>query len=329
MSDDYVYYNIRISNDTGGNFSIPAVYSENRTDVILDNPNDYEVAVERFRIPGIDIPIMYWKDNKWSITLSYDGLDVTEFLQYIPTSFPVFGSRDIWNYQEFLDSTNQALQTAYTALKTAKPGAPPTEAPFFTYDAPSQLITLNAEQTYDTTSGTPTIEFYMNQPLFVLFSAFENFNVQSLGDPQKSHRMTIKNNYNNTTTIGGKPYYSTKQSYSTLFLFNDLVSIVFETDTIPVNPEKQPAQTNVTQRIITDFEPLSSINDRTAFQYYPQGPLRYYDLKSDYPMKSIDIKVYWKDKDNVQHPVYVPADDTLSVKLLFRKKSIPYEQEEI
>jgi len=324
MSEDYIYYNIKISNEADNFYPVPAIYSENRTNVILNNPSEYELSVVRFRIPGIEIPIMYWKDNKWSITLSYDGLDVTEILQFISN-----GNEDksIWNYQEFLDSVNQALLTAFNTLKTAKPGAPPTEAPFFTFDAPTGLISLNAEQTYDTTSVTPTIEFYMNQPLFALFSAFENYNTQSLLVPEKSHKMTIKNNYNNTASINNLPYYSTKQSYSTLFLFNDLVSFVFESDSIPLNQEKMSGQKDNVQRIITDFEPLSSVNDRSAFQFFPRGPLRYYDLKSDYPLSKIDVKVYWVDKDNVKRLIYIPSDDVLTIKLMFKKKTVPYEED--
>ena len=323
-----VYYNIRIVKKLQDRFT-PAVYSVNRVSPIIDVPNDYELAVVRFSIPASNIPIMVWgnspydsktnpssKVDKLSITLSYDGLDVTEILQFIPNTIgnDIYGNT-IWNYQEFIDIINVALDNAFTTLKTAKPLAPPTEAPYMTFNAQSELCSLYAQQLYDTT--TTTILIYFNNPLYQFFPSFQAFGL----DPSlpKAYQILVKDNKNNTP-ISPVGYYVMLQEYTTLSLWNDFTTIVFETDTLPVEPEFQPSQNDTTRRIITDFEPLADINNRQAFQYFGSGWKRYYDLKSAYPLSSVDIKVYWEDRDGKLYPVYLGVDEALTMKILFRRK---------
>ena len=158
-SEDNVYYNIRITSETSGEL---AQYSENRVSPIIQEPSKYKLAVERFRIPAVNIPIMLWKPDFFKVTMSYAGTDITETLQFIPNSTdPDFYGDAIWNYQEFIDIVNKALSDAFTTIKGIHAGAPPTEAPFLTYEADTQLFTFNAEQLYDTT-GPATINIYLS-----------------------------------------------------------------------------------------------------------------------------------------------------------------------
>lgn len=75
MSNENIYYNIRVS--VKGNPNKIAEFNETRVEPILNNPSSYELAVERFYIPSLEIPVMLWKDNYWSLTLSYDNVDTT------------------------------------------------------------------------------------------------------------------------------------------------------------------------------------------------------------------------------------------------------------
>ena len=328
-AEDNIYYNVRLLNDTQKDI-IPAVFSENRVVPILENPSEYEMSVVRFKVPAETIPIFLWVDDKYKITLSYGGTDYTESLPWIPKALPsdnkyLYG-RAVWSYQSFLDSINLAFKTAFDKLKIDFPLAPPTEAPYITYEPVSELFTIWAERLYEEETDTIAIIFNYN-----LFAVIPSFQVDRLNIPPPSEgiffdtkfqRLKVKNNYNNKVVVDGKDYYKFPQEYSTLALLNDFISISFETDSIPIEPELLPAQKNVVRRLITDFEPLDGINDHQSFQYYPQGALRYYDLKSSYPMHKIDIRVYWIDRRGEQYPIYINRDEVLTLKLIFRRKVV-------
>ena len=331
--DENVYYNIVIENNSPKDIDqalVPALFSENRVQPILDNPCDYELAVVRFSVPAYTIPIMFfrndegdYKDEFYSVTLSYDGHDENERLQFIPNDdgTPLYGKPAIWFYQELLDSLNNALALAFTNMKLAKPASPPTEAPFMTFDPVTQLFSFYAEKLYDI-NGAPTIEIFFNPILFKLFSTLRANERDIAVKPyyEKNFQIVVSDDKLNSSTYNGKDYYIMKQSNDTLYLWNDFQSIVFETNTIPINPEFLPSQNNVIRRIITDFEPLSDTPSHQVVQYYPQGPLRYYYLKSNYPINAIDMRVLWGDTRRKTYPVLLTTTDILTCKLLFRKK---------
>ena len=337
--DSNIYYNIIIEhrgNINGVRKLKRATFSENRVQPILNNPNDYEVGVVRFTVPTYEIPIMFFKDGTgdyapptvptplfYSVTLSFDGEDITYQLVHVANEFPttLYGKPAIWYVQEMIDIMNTGLLSAYNALKLAKPLAPPTEAPFFTYDSVTKLITLYAEDTYSLNPAVPldTIKIYCNSTLFKLIESLESIEDNSL-PPNKEFQLLVKNNKLNTATLGGTNYITMTQESETLFLWNDFQSIAFETNTIPVNPEFLPSQNNVIRRIITDFEPLNSDPSPQVIQYFPQGPIRYYDLKSNYPLSSIDLNIVWIDNLRKSYPVYLEVGDIITCKLLFRKR---------
>ena len=331
-----IYYNIRIVNDSKSLFKT-ATYSVTRTAPIVDKPDDYELAVVRFSVPASNIPIMVWGDtpydvktnpsskvDKFSVSMTFDGATVTKFLQFYPnTTGNDFYGNTVWNYTEFVQSINGALADAFIDMKIAKPAAPPTTAPFMIYNSSNRLCSLLAPQTY--LIGLPyeapipaTVQVYFNTALYTYFPSIMSFEQEEL-DPL-SHQILFQNQGDNLRVIGAVTYIEIVQEYSTLALWSDFTTIVFETDTIPVEPEYQPSQNDTTRRLITDFEPLEDINNREKFQYFGSGWKRYYDLRSSYPMREIDIKAYWEDRDGKLYPIYLGADEALTMKILFRKK---------
>lgn len=316
---DHIYYNITIKADEQ-NQGI-AKFSENRVQPIVENPEDYALAVVRFNIPGTQIPIFLWREG-FKITFSYNGSDFTEELQFVPNS--PGGSYDwygpaIWSYQDFLDSINNAFLACFNAFVAGTPAfaGKPTNPPFINLDANGQLCSIYAPIEYDSTLANP-VEIYFNADLFDLFPSFQNF--QTI-DPIKSKQILITSNFGlNATTLNAINYYRIEQEFSSLFLWTDLFNIVFETNSIPVSTENLASQTNITRRIITDFEPLQDINNRSAIQFYPQGPLRWYDLESNQPLRRIDLNILWTTKEGKIFPLRMNSTDELSIKLEFRKK---------
>ena len=84
----------------------------------------------------------------------------------------------------------------------------------------------------------------------------------------------------------------------------------------------------MTRRLLTDFEPSTGINNRQAFQYQPQGALRWYDLKSEYPLNSIDLRVLWQTKTGKVYPLILLQGETATIKLRFRNKKTGVEFDE-
>lgn len=321
-----IYYNIVQQNKTGR--SQRAEFTENRVQPILENPSKYEMAVVRFSVPAYEIPIMFFKDGsdasngeRYSVSLTYGATTITTVLLHVPNEIPktLYGRPAVWAYQEMVDSINVGYETTFNLIKIAEPLAPQTEAPFLTFDPVSNLFTLYAEQSYDITSPT-TMGIFMNKTLFKLFPSFEITFDSTLG-PERSHQLLIKDNKLNSTTYNGNPYYTMQQESSSLSQWYDFVSLQFETDAIPVSPEYDPNQNNVISRVLTDFEPIVDEPSRETIQYFPQGPLRYYDLVSNYPMKRIDLRITWLDKNRVSYPLFLANDDTFTCKLLFRLKT--------
>ena len=320
------YYNIRIYKPILPlvNTITPIRFNETRTSPILNNPSLYQMAVIRFSIPA-NIPIFEWTEvgSYLKVGMTYGATTIIKtltFVDYCGAPFCVPG-QSILFYGQFTDIITTGLQEAFVDLKAAEPMAPPTEAPFFSYDAKTELCSLYGQQSYDVNSVVPTIKIYFSNFMHVkYFVSLKTVEVTTLTVPNEYYaQIRIQNNGNNIPLYPAN-YYQIEQEYRTLSLWNDLQTLLFETDTIPVEPEFEPSANDTTRRILTDFEPIVDINNRESFQFYPQGPLRWYDLKSEYPLRTIDLKALWQSKNGTTYPLYLNSGDVATLKLRFRKK---------
>jgi len=323
-NSEHIYYNIDIRKpDDSKDLPYQAQFNETRVEPVLYNPSDYELAIVRFSIPAQNIPIFLWKENSFSVSIKYLTFTFTTVLQFIPNSsggsYDYYG-KSIWNYQDLIDSINVGLLASFNAFVAGTPafGGKPTLPPYMIYTASTELCALVAPIAYDTTIANP-VYIYFNNNLSNYFPALPNFGTADL---ILTKWIRVKNNFNNKSTIVGNDYYTMTEEYSTLFLWNDLQKILLETDTIPTLPELLGSQTNKTRKIITDFEPLSSINDRSTIQFFPQGALRFYDLISNYPLTNMNVKIYWADKAGTQYPIYLNNTDNLTIKIYFKRKGV-------
>jgi hypothetical protein len=343
---DNVYYNIDFVNKDENKQVVPIQFSERTSIPVLDRPSDYQLAVTRFSLPGEFIPVMLWdpegkgawnadtnpgsKVDKFEVVMEFDG-EVKR--AYLPQPVnanpanvsPLYGPNfSVWNYKEFVDSFNTALATAFGDLKTAKPLAPPTAPPFVEYDASTRLCSLYAETLYDTGGPLvppqpPTIKVYLNQNLYSLFPSWNTFRDNIAGEVL--YQLTITNTGTNSLTVAGLSAYQMEQEFSTVALWNDFDEVIFETGSIPVNPEYDPKPNNtVTRNLVTDYVPKEQLNSRDQIQYDGVGWKRFTDLESNYPLREISVNVLWKTTWGDRYPVYIGYNDNFSMKLLFRKK---------
>ena len=317
-TSDQIYYNIIIRNERDPSGK-RLVFSENRTVPIVNNPSDYDLACVRLLVPSFNIPLLFFPDNNFYVKLKYGAVEVQTDLVWIPNSsdnpFANVGKLPVYDFSEITQSLNTALETCKTSLD----GVAPTgafDAPFVTYDAPSELFSLNAEQAgYDQDLGAGSyIEIIFSAKLFEYYTNLQDFFLN-----QDETRLAVYDTFNNTTTFNAKPYFSMQQSQPSLELFADIQKIVVFSNSIPIVQELQPSQDDVTRRVLFDFN-VTGIPDKGVINFFPQGPLRYYSLVSNYPLKQIDAEIRWEAKDGQTYPITINLDTTASIKILFQKK---------
>jgi hypothetical protein len=355
--NDEFYYNAAIRADNLVNDNkdaVEAVYTDNRVVPILSKPDDYRMAVVRFSVPTTTIPIFFWKtasvppEPVWptwrrdQVALVYEpaiGAPTVyqEFLVYIPNGSdyaPGAPSGPIWTFGQYLDMLNTALAAAFAALDAAH-GPLATTAPYWSYNAQTQLFTLHIPMNYQDGSlpAGAKISMYANYPIARLFGNQGGNNPKKLlplNDPSPLQFRYDPEDLGDNVVAG---VANMQQELNTLVRWNGLEAIVFDTPNVPIEPEFLPADdssgatpvgqgANQLAFSFTDFEPIVGLPDRLPIQYYPQGPLRFYTLTSPFPMNNVTFTVSWVDRNGDKRPIVMVMGDTLTLKIAFRKKTL-------
>lgn len=318
---DNLYYNVNIFNEDEPIGKL-AKFSENRVTPILTDPSLYEFATVRFSVPSIKIPLLFFKDNFYFIKLrdTVSGTEVQKFLVYTPNSVPSLnlyaniGKQPIFDYSEMTVALNNALSDAFDDLLIAEPAIPATEAPFFTYDAPSELFSLNAEKVGYDDEVVGTVEIILSATIFSLYTNLQDFFLTAT-----ETKLRVYDTFNNSTTFNAKDYYEMQQSQPSLELFAEISKVQLLSSSIPVRQELQGTQKDIKERVLTDFN-ISGTPDKGVISFFPQGPLRYYDLLSNYPMKQIDCQFRWVSKSGESFEIFIPEGESATAKFQMRLK---------
>lgn len=363
-----IYYNIVIPHDDSKSINgspTEANFFEVRTNNLFNgSPKDYYLSVIRFTIPSGYIPLLFFPVTTdpnllpnetnpnygiYTVTLSYNGNDYQTHLQYVPQNSYIQVPPDplptdppqrpqyinyysVYSIQWFLDILNKALSTSFTNLKSAFPAAPPTYAPFMTFDNSTKLFTLYAQSGYIT--GVPgNVDIFINTSLSGLFET--SFNTKYYGYQNitngKNQQFIIKDLITNNSTIApyGILYYS-NQEYSTISQWLPFTNITFTSISLPFRSEWTSGgvirdsgnSSNKFRSIVTDFEidNFSGFETRSFIHYVPTAEYRRIDLIGDTPIRTVDIQVYWKDNYDNFYPILIPAHSELTIKMLFERK---------
>lgn len=340
QNSSYIYYNIRIINDVEAepiNYLKVCEFNETRVIPIVTNPREYELAVVRFSIPTSNIPLIIYSE-KFKLGLTFNGTEVEATLPPPPNNNDIYGVA-FYTYQEIADSFTAAFKDLYDQMFLLEPGLGSIvtngTSPFVTFDSKSNLYSIFAETGWDTEQPNAPV-FSIGSFLARFFQSSFSFIVnQSASSDSFVYQVVIKDNKNNDIPSGsGYDLYRMQQLFPTTGLINSFKNIVFQTDRIPVAGEyitgfsrgadgvlSSSVGTNVTRTIITDFEPLSDLQDNSTLQYFPRGPLRYYALTNTEELRTIDVKVFWEDYEQRLFPIYLSPGDACTIKLQFRKRS--------
>jgi hypothetical protein len=312
--ENLIYYNINIKNETQERI-IPS-FDVNRVQPILNNPSDYELAIVRFSIPLTSIPLFFFKNDAYKLSLKIGANSYTQPMIWLPNN-AVYDDKAIYDVQHLLDMINNAWALAFTTLKNDNTVLS-TKPPFMSFSNLTDLITLNVPQTY----LTDNIEIYTNTLMHRQIHNFYDYFNESANVGDLNYKFIIQDLYDNNRVINGINYYYFTQQFSSIASLSELRSIQVFTDSIPVNKELIGSQLNKTASFLTDFEPIESntFSSNGLFQFFPKGPLRYIDLLSVEPMNRINLNVKWTSINRDVETYYLEPSEEISMKLLFRKK---------
>jgi hypothetical protein len=364
---DNVYLNLTITNNLtsagGGVFnerSIPASLSVNKTIAIIDKPSDYYLSVIRFSIPLNAIPLMICpivpNQNQPRLMplqfgIFYNGVNYTTPLNYVPQNIltpPIQNQPTqiitpyyfIYSYEQFLASINDALEFDWvnSGLAALFPAVP---APYFHYDASTQLVSLTAPNCF-TVLTAPAVAvpvLYMNQ---IAIKYLEGFNVIFRGINQVDGR---DYDFLTTTAVFGATQdnvftatqYRWFQDYQTVGSWSNLNTLIISSPTLPCVAESVPSNNigsnnsnNTTTNsfsILTDFIPNIDApgQSRSIAYYYPQGQYRLVNMVTDIPVSNLTINIFWTDIAGNIYPLNLHVGQTASIKIGFFRKSL-YKQ---
>jgi hypothetical protein len=333
--DDHIYMNIDIDSSTSSGSTencTLATANFSKSIPIVMQAEHYHLIVDRFEINGRMLPIFIFNPNKtYTVRIRAGGNNFDTNLIHVNNQG--LTSNDIgyyyyYTFQSVLDIINTALATSATAAGV--------DTPFMTWDTDSQRFTIYATMADYGPLGA-LISF--NIPIYRLFPAYDY--ITTVGS--NFYQLNIKDNFNNTFASSGTvppygfpplpanvSYYFLRDQFSVVDKWNPIDSIIFVSNKISLKETfasistVNQSNTNAgTLAILTDFK-LDATNsgDQRKTLIYNPSIYRLLDLYSSSPLSTIDISVYFTDKDSNQlNPIRVFEDDKISIKLLFQKKN--------
>ena len=349
-TDSVIYFNGNIRNpyvDAGQQKAFLAKFDQSLANgAVVDLPENYYLSIVRFSISHAAIPIYFFRDNFYSVTIN----NTQVFLTYIQSgngynAYGFTGLQPVYYYQQITKMVNIALKAAHDA----EFGVEPNQEPFMTYDPVTEKFAMSIPSAYVNTGAYPYvfnvgrgISFNSNLfQQFQYFSATNNGLNQLLGKdytldlPTYSHFTNFVQYANPAAALPIPPaglvpaynYFRIIQERSALYLFNEIQSIVFSSSSLPTTKEfigKNDGSGNAgSVPILVDFVPdQSAPRDLSQYQYVPNGPYKLINLTNSIPITSFDYQIGLATRSDVIYPLYLEPGEVCQVKFAFIKKSL-------
>ena len=234
----------------------------------------------------------------------------------------------MYNYEYVIYLLNNTLETCFNSL-AALTTLPTSNVPYFKWDPTNNIATLISNQKgFDDTSDD-YISLYMNNALYQLFSSLP-MKINSTSSTNGLNYQISTSNYGNANTENVSDYTAQLliQEYSTISVWNPVMSMVFTSNTMPIVCEQlsapliylngitiQSTNNSNIANIITDFEANDAIY-KPLLVYQPTI-YRYKELIGNSPLSFIDISCFWNSRSGNLIPFYLNAGCSASIKLMF------------
>lgn len=362
------YYNLSVGNNSKLESGLTDDYSVQKADVnalgdrpIIDDPSNYYASIVRFDVPGFNIPMAYnliqtpFNDpNKTIYSFTIGAKDDSafsdqtfvihhpEYTNFSPNDVPVADGGDTqpfkpyyyqFSIQHIIDGWNEALNSANADYnsKTGTAG----RAPYFDYDAPSQLISLYTDVGDFGTDESSPRRLYYNYALLkrmVGLKAIGNYGdatgngtdvLIGVNDPLGLHRVAID----------GVQKIKTDFEFNAFGYYSWIKSILIST-AMPVDAEifyvDNPQQSNQNLNylhILTDYMPdLAQPNgmglNQQIFNYNASSVWRVFSFTQKTPLYSISLNINLLDNYNNVVPLVLEKGTQANFKIMFIRKDI-------
>jgi len=357
LKADNIYYNFNITNDPDVNNNVILAQREiNFDQILLENPQDFYVSIQRFSVSGKAIPLMICpivanQPNKnltpWRITLQNptSGAFFTQDIIWIPDNDvnPSLVNQPIpiqdltyldgeyyylYTYEKIANLFNTAFSTAMIQLKILDATIPANYvAPYFLFNVDNGKFEL-------ITDIRNTVDIFMNVISELLFDGFRTFSPTNPNLFRKFIIEILPNNENENFVNGvstSPRTLITRQEYSNIDYINSAKSIIFISNTL--GNQKEFISTKGTDTsglngisILTDFEfPFDTLGGpRQKLQYSTTGisNLRLVNINNINPIKKLDVSVFWQDNLGRIFPLYLVRGGYVSIKFVFVRKTL-------
>ena len=349
---DIAYYDVLIQ-EPFATTPVPAYYTVKTKTPVLDKASDWSMSIIRFSVPTNFIPLFNFQIQggqtqtdidlgTYSFTLVRGATTVQTFLRYTnwndfvvplpqpPSALPPLYIQDqqtayygVFSIQHMMNMMNTAIATSWAGL----PVIPGDEAPYFIYDSNTSIISLVALKANYNVDVPGHTEIYGNFEVYRFLQGFPTRRIGSNIPQGKDIKMMVQDVKNNSYDA---THFIVRQQYSCLSDWNDLTSILFQSNTIPTRAEfttngggisVDPSNTP-SQPILNDFVPypVEAANMRGTVLYTPSAEYRWINLIGDKELREITLTVYWTDRYQNMHQVYIRPDEQLSVKMIFQRR---------
>lgn len=322
---DKIYYNANLHNFT--NSTILAKYSETKTVPILENRNSYLMSVIRFSCPATTIPIFFFKPESFYVTLSVGNTNFTivelGYKTYLKNpSLPpdntinIFNKGRIYYYQQFIDSINEALQTAINNISIAAGTTLPIK---FFYNRDSDTFDMIFPKIYVTND----VRFYMSSLLLNKFLGYPAYVMDPAPFVNVDYQLLLFQDVNNDFDTN---YYINKQA-SSVFYWYEWNKIVIKSYNLGLEGESISSVSDgkpIYEQILTDYE-ITNSSTRDALisiLYNPTAEFRYSSFVTNEPLRTIDYQIFIQYKNGSLYPLELLSGESVNMKILFSRRFI-------
>ena len=353
------YYDILVSNLNSKSLSSNDTlkYEEVRdtANAFVNKASDYLFSIVRFSLETNCLPIWFCEIQSgqsdinlsiYSISMEYNNQIVQTYIEYIPQDKtaniptpPYYNSNNlqtfcdyyyVYNYQYLIFLLNNTISKCFTDLQNLTT-LPTSNIPYFKWNTTNNIATLISDNNGFNDTSSDYIKIYMNNALFNLFESFPSYTINNTSSQGLIYQISTSSyGIADKLTINNITYLSCSQEFSTISIWNPVLSIVFLSFSLPIKSESigaplifindnkyQSSTNNNIQSVITDFQ--TGDNIYKSYVNYQPTVLRYIQLNSDQPITKIDISCYWKNRLGELIPFKLNPNNSMTIKVCFTR----------